>query len=114
MSFFENLFGNNIKQQPRKDRVNVVARYESLIDGEFYIMILDYKTDKVLIDKIMQKKFSKSAIKAEFIKRGNKINGSLIEYMQKLIPSLNKEDLRLSVDVDMDDPYEIDFGFFFN
>ena len=114
MSILNYLFGDNVKQQPRKDRVNVVARYESILDKEFYVMILDYKRDKSFIDKIMQKKFSKSAIKAEFIKRGEKIKGSILEYMQKLIPSLNKEDLRLSVDVDMDDPYEIDFGFFFN
>ena len=114
MSFFDTLFSKNVKRQPRKDRVNVVARYESLVDGEFYIMILDYKNDKVLIDKIMQKKINKKALKEEFIKRGDKINGSILEYMQKLIPSLNKEDFRLSVDVDMDDPYEIDFGFFFN
>lgn len=55
MSFFSNLFGSdNIKRQPRRDRVNVVARYDCLLDGEFYVMILDFVSDRALIDKIKQ------------------------------------------------------------
>lgn len=114
MSIFSSLFGgSNIKRQPRRDRVNVVARYDCLLDGEFYIMILDFVSDRVLIDKIKQKKFSKSEIKSEFIRRGDRIDGSLIEYMDKLVPSLNNEDLYLSVDADMGNPYEVTSGFFF-
>lgn len=114
MSLFCSLFSSsNIKRQPRKDRVNVVARYNCLLDGEFYVMILDFVSDRALIDRIKQKRFSKSGIKSEFIRRGDRINGSLIEYMDKLIPSLNNEDFYLSVDADMGDPYEVTSGFFF-
>lgn len=114
MSFFSNLFGSdNIKRQPRRDRVNVVARYDCLLDGEFYVMILDFVSDRALIDKIKQKRFSKSEIKAEFVRRGDRINGSLIEYMDKLVPSLNNEDLYISVDADMGDPYDVTSGFIF-
>lgn len=114
MSLFSSLFGgNSIKRQPRRDRINVVAQYDCLLDGEFYVMILDFVYDRTLIDRIKQKRFSKSEIKSEFIRRGDRINGSLIEYMDKLVPCLNKEDLYISVDADMGDPYEVTSGFFF-
>ena len=76
--------GSNQIQQPRRDRVNVVARYMLLLDDDFYVMILDFVNDKTLIERIKS----------------------------KLLPSLNQEDFIL--DVEDGDPYEVQFGFVFS
>lgn len=39
-------------------------------------------------------------------------NGSLEDYMNKLVPSLNKEDLYISIDAYMRELYEVESGFF--
>lgn len=105
--------GSNQIQQPRRDRVNVVARYMLLLDGDFYVMILDFVNDKTLIERIKSKRISLPALKKEFQGRGTKIEGGRItEYMSKLLPSLNQEDFIL--DVEDGDPYEVQFGFVFS
>lgn len=105
--------GSNQIRQPRKDRVNVVARYMLLLDGDFYIMILDFVNDRTLIERIKSKRISLPALKQEFQKRGTKIEGGHItEYMSKLLPSLNQEDFIL--DIEDGDPYDVQFGFIFS
>lgn len=114
MGLFSGLFGgSNIKLQPRKDRVNVVARYSCLLEDEFYIMILDFVSDRILIEKIKQKRLSKREVRSLFLERGDRINGRLLDYMDKLVPSLNPEDFYLEVDADLGDPYNVESGFFF-
>ena len=103
---------SNQIRQPRKDRVNVVARYMILLDNDFYVMILDFVNDKTLIERIRSKRISLPALKKEFQLRGTKIEGGHItEYMSKLLPSLNQEDFIL--DIDGGDPYDVQFGFVF-
>lgn len=105
--------GSNQIWQPRRDRVNVVARYMLLLDDDFYVMILDFVNDKTLIERIKSKRISLPALKKEFQVRGTKIEGGRItEYMSKLLPSLNQEDFIL--DVEDGDPYEVQFGFVFS
>lgn len=105
--------GSTQIRQPRKDRVNVVARYMLLLDDDFYVMILDFVNDKALIERIKSKRISLPALKKEFQIRGTKIEGGRItEYMSKLLPSLNQEDFIL--DIDDGDPYDVQFGFIFD
>ena len=116
MGIFDFLKGkpvsNSQKRQPRKDRVNVVARYMLLLDDDFYVMILDFVSDKSLIERIKSKSISLESLKREFQNRGTKIEGGRItEYMQLLLPSLNEEDFILNVEDG--DPYEVSFGFIF-
>lgn len=104
--------GSKQVRQPRKDRVNVVARYMLLRDGDFYIMILDFVNDKAFIERIKSKQIPLFALKKEFQLRGTKIEGGRIgEYMSKLIPSLNQEDFIL--DIEDGDPYDVHFEFMF-
>lgn len=114
LDFLRNMnSGSNQIRQPRKDRVNVVARYMLLLDDDFYVMILDFVNDKSLIERIKSKRISLPALKKEFQIRGTKIEGGRItEYMSKLIPSLNQEDFIL--DIEDGDPYEVQFGFIFS
>lgn len=104
--------GSNQIRQPRKNRVNVVARYMLLLDDDFYVMILDFVNDRSLIERIKSKQIPLSTLKKEFQLRGTKIGGGRItDYMSKLIPSLNQEDFIL--DIEDGDPYDVQFGFIF-
>lgn len=66
MGFFDFLrgmnSGSNQIKQPRKDQVNVVARYMLLLDNDFYIMILDFVNDKSLIERIRSKQIPLSTL----------------------------------------------------
>lgn len=117
MGFFDFLHGYNWGagqiRQPRKDRVNVVARYMLLLDDDFYVMVLDFVEDKSLIERMKSKQISRAALKNEFQQRGTKIErGRLMEYMSKLVPSLNEKDFYL--DIEDGEPYEVQFGFMFS
>lgn len=117
MGFFDFLHRQNSCfsqiRQPRKDRVNVVARYMLLLDDDFYVMILDFVEDRSLIDRIKSKQISLDSLKKEFQLRGTKIEGGRItEYMSKLVSSLNDEDFYL--DIEDGEPYEVQFGFIFS
>lgn len=117
MGFFDFLCGmssdSNQIRQPRRNRVNVVARYMLLLDDNFYVMILDFVNDKTLIERIKSKSISLPALKKKFQWRGTRIEGGRItEYMSKLLPSLNQEDFIL--DVEDGNPYEVQFGFVFS
>ena len=71
LDFLRNMnSGSNQIRQPRKDRVNVVARYMLLLDDDFYVMILDFVNDKSLIERIKSKRISLPALKKEFQIRG--------------------------------------------
>lgn len=120
MGLLDFLRGNfssaQIKRQPRRDRVNVIARYMLLLDDESYVMILDFQSDASLIERIKRKEISLDDLKKEFQNRGIEIdNGKMTEYMSNLIPQLNQEDFILDVSDDIGDGtlYNVYFGFFF-
>ena len=116
MGFFSSLFGssNTIKRQPSRNRINIVAVYEDIVEGEFYSMILDFQIDSPLIDRIKSKEISRREIKEIFIIKGEKINDSISDHMQKLASNLNEGDLCLTIDLDTENSYEVDYDFFFN
>lgn len=117
LNFFRGELSNmRLKRKPRKDRVNVVARYMFLLDDMSYVMILDFQNDASLIKRIKNKKIPLDTLKKEFQNRGTEIDSEKNnEYMSSLIPQLNKEDFILDISDDIGDgtPYNVYFGFFF-